>query len=410
MADATEGNESIQSKSDAESVEQYDMTIPYCILIAINFFVIAPVGSWLTIRYVEKQDKYPYNARRPKLVIRYNMFALFFVCIYIPLHIVFFEILWDNNNTVDEWWESVSYNSILTALSVALSLRIWHSFYDFQLSHYSSRQWKSILTEDTQRDNDSFIFRYKHFLGKSSWVIHIRSLIVSKNMFVINIFVTLNLSIHYDDTGKSRKTYLWIMLIPFGVFVLIMYTFLAFEIFVDEHHEVMGTLILFIYIYHLVALIMNAVVMVVTIRTWNTVHDNIHVRTELILQTAVLWLSYIIFLSIYLCDPVFESSKERYDSVYYFGYFTEHSISAFLSILIGTLYLPFRMWQKQQTQRSPRPTGLQRTDSVSQSESFVDPTTMDFQSVITIGNGLQSFMNHLAKEKGEIYLIVKLIH
>ena len=52
------------------------------------------------------------------------------------------------------------------------------------------------------------------------------------------------------------------MLVPFILFVVIMYTFLAFEIFVDEHHKVLYTLVLFVIIYHLIALILNAVVVV----------------------------------------------------------------------------------------------------------------------------------------------------
>lgn len=145
-------------------LREHDMTIPYFILIAFNLFVIAPVILWLTIGYCKKRHKYRYSARRPTLVIFYNLFALFFVGIYIPLHIVFFEILWDNNNTVDEWWDSVSYNSMLTAVNLSLSLRIWHSFYDFQLAYRISQHWKSILTERLSQHLVN-VSRYQQFLG-----------------------------------------------------------------------------------------------------------------------------------------------------------------------------------------------------------------------------------------------------
>ena len=143
------------------------MIVPYFVLMAFNICIITPIGVWLTKQYYDEthHDHYLYNARRPKLVIFYNVFALFFVSMFIPLHIVIFEILWDRHGTFHEWWDAVSYNSMLTAVSVSLSLRIWHSCYDFQLAHYSSRQWKSILSDDIRREQQFFIFKYKHFLG-----------------------------------------------------------------------------------------------------------------------------------------------------------------------------------------------------------------------------------------------------
>ena len=150
---------------DDTSPLPHDMTIPYFVLMAMNIYVIAPIGLWLTKQYNGKRHDYRYRARRPKLVIFYNLFALFFVSFYMPLHIIFFEILWDNNNTVDEWFDSVSYASMMSAVSIALSLRIWHSFYDFQLAHYSSRQWKSILRDDIRSEQQSLLPKYKRFLG-----------------------------------------------------------------------------------------------------------------------------------------------------------------------------------------------------------------------------------------------------
>lgn len=150
---------------DEKTVQPYKMTIPYFILMAFNICIIGPIGVWLTKLYYKTGHDYLYGARRPKLVVFYNCFALFFVVLYIPLHIIFLELLWDNNGTYAEWWDTVSYNSMLTAVSISLSLRIWHSFYDFQLSHFSSRQWKSILSEDIRNEQEFFIFKYKHFLG-----------------------------------------------------------------------------------------------------------------------------------------------------------------------------------------------------------------------------------------------------
>ena len=143
------------------------MLIPYIVLIVFNIFGIAPVGLWLTAGYYKKRHKFRYNARRPKLVIFHSLFSLLFVVVYIPLHIIFFEIRWDNNGTDSEWWEVVSWNSAQIAVNLSLSLRIWHSFYDFQLAHYSSRQWKSILGEDRRQEEQPFLLRNQHFWSMS---------------------------------------------------------------------------------------------------------------------------------------------------------------------------------------------------------------------------------------------------
>ena len=143
-----------------------DMTFPYLILIAVNIGIIAPFSLWLTKRYHSTSNEYPYNARRPKLVIFYNLFALFYMAIYIPLHLVGFELAWKNNNTVEEWWEIATYLSIQTPLYLSQALRIWHSFYDFQLAYQvSDRQWKSILNEEIREKDQSFVFKHKDSLG-----------------------------------------------------------------------------------------------------------------------------------------------------------------------------------------------------------------------------------------------------
>ena len=143
----------------------YDMFIPYVALMSFNICVIGPIGLWLTAEYYTKRHEQRYRSRRPKLVIFHNLFSLFFVVVYIPLHITFFEILWDNNNTDSEWWEIVSWDSMMIAVNLSLSLRVCHSFYDFQWAHYCGCQWKSILKEDRREEEQPAIFRYKHFLS-----------------------------------------------------------------------------------------------------------------------------------------------------------------------------------------------------------------------------------------------------
>lgn len=382
------------STIETEPKQPYDTTLQYCVIIAFNICFVAPIGIWLTRRYYQTCRTYPYCARRPKLVIFQNLFTLFFVSIYIPLHIIFFEILWDNNDTYAEWWDIASYNLTLAAVSVSLSLRVWHSAYDFELAHHSGRQWKSIISEDIRGDQQSFFFRHKNFFGVS---FDTQFLPISPDFCICDAEF-----IYKCDAGNPRKTYLWFMLLPYGGFLALMPPFIKFHVF-DEKEMYIVTAVLLL----LIVAFTHVIILVVTIRTWNTVHDLIHVRGELILQTAVSWLSYFIYLSIHLCDVtnLFDDGDELYDSVWYLGYFANDSIGALLVIIIGTQYLPFRMWQKGGQCCTCLHRKAKRT--VSDCGMFVEQTFIDFQSVITMCGGLQAFMDHLAKVNQQNCLIVE---
>lgn len=235
------------------------------------------------------------------------------------------------------------------------------------------------------------------------------------------------------------KTYFWIILFPFVLFVPIMYTLL-------EQNELLDIMILLETIYHGLSLIFNAIFVVVTIRTWTIVHDKLYIRGELILQTGVLLMSYFIYASIYFCDAMLDGGKEQYDAVFYFAYFAEHSTGCFLSSFIGTQYLPFKMWQNNETtignsaidtRTIPKPVPEQTNEatediglhlmvterrrparrpgddmvktkqSQDQESINIDPAHVHFQSVITMGDGLQAFMDYLATTNEQNYLIVK---
>lgn len=165
--------------------------------------------------------------------------------------------------------------------------------------------------------------------------------------------------------------------------------------------------------YHFLALIINAVVIAVTIRTWNTVCDNIYIRSELIFQTSVLWMSYIIALFIYFCDVMLDGDRDpQYDQVFYLGYFTNSSISSFLSIVIGAQWHSFTPRQQpvfRLTTERVDSLSLDNNDSgieVASSQTS-DISDIAFQAVVATGGGLEAFMAYLAKRNEQNYLIVK---
>ena len=71
------------------------------------------------------------------------------------------------------------------------------------------------------------------------------------------------------------------MLIPTVTFLALMLTLIGCGFFVEgnEHSEPMHLLVeFFLFIYFAFTALLNGVFIVVTIRTWRTVYDNIHVR------------------------------------------------------------------------------------------------------------------------------------
>ena len=106
-----------------------------------------------------------YSARRPGLVVKLNIACILFIMIWLPLHILAFEILWQNNGVWHEYWEIAANFTVIWALFGLLLLRIFASFYDFHIAHVlSETQWKSILNEELNR-SQPFLLKHRNLLG-----------------------------------------------------------------------------------------------------------------------------------------------------------------------------------------------------------------------------------------------------
>ena len=107
------------------------MTWAHVGLVFINAVVLTPIGAWLTNNYYAKRQEHIYNARRPKLVLTFNIIALIFIGVYCPAHVVSLEVLWRIRGNYG--FHSLRANGSLFAaefvLFLTLALRIWHSFY-----------------------------------------------------------------------------------------------------------------------------------------------------------------------------------------------------------------------------------------------------------------------------------------
>ena len=83
------------------STSKIDMDIPFIVLICINVLLLGPISIGLLLKYGRHVDdnEHIYTARRPKIVLLQGIVAVLFMSVYLPIHIIFFEILWDNNDT-----------------------------------------------------------------------------------------------------------------------------------------------------------------------------------------------------------------------------------------------------------------------------------------------------------------------
>ena len=162
----TMGNSARSIEEDLD-VTEIDMRWPNMVLICINMMVILPICINMSYHYYTLRANYLYNARRPYLVIIFNVVATIFVGIFTPLHIIIMEIYWQNNATYQEWWDTLSFFTAQTFVFIVFALRTWHSFYDFKLAHSASnREWKSILNESYKTKEVSFFLKYHQSLGR----------------------------------------------------------------------------------------------------------------------------------------------------------------------------------------------------------------------------------------------------
>ena len=235
---------------------------------------------------------------------------------------------------------------------------------------------------------------------------------------------------HTKYPGEPRKIYLYMLIIPGTLFPVFMFSLIAFGVGASAHNDdeqagpasflLLG--LVFLYTIFLDMILIS--VIVVTVWTWSKIHDNIHVRGELILQGFMLWVMHFIQVLLYFWDEG-DGGYEQYDQIIYFGYFVTVSIGCFISIIIGTQYVRFRVVRKERMKLVKTPSILRMgTRSMNRKKSLrdslrkrqtslalkdFDRSQIDFQALIATNHGLQAFMAHLAKGAELNYLVVKCI-
>lgn len=131
-------------------------------LLLFNVLILSPNYLYLTWQYYGKRDVHMYKSRRPRVVVHTNIIFTVISGLLLPIHMLIFEIKWTNISP----WDFASYLVLSFIMFSAITLRIWHSFYDLQLIHsISLNVWKAIINEQLREQSPSFYFRFKNFLG-----------------------------------------------------------------------------------------------------------------------------------------------------------------------------------------------------------------------------------------------------
>ena len=170
------------------NVNEIPMKWPFIIFIIISMVIIFPIAVVMSYQYYTLRESYMYNNRRPILVLIFNSVATIFIGIYIPIHIIVFEIYWDNNATYDEYWDQAFLFTMQIIVFVTFGLRVWHSFFDFKSAHANSMgQWKSILSASYGAIEEGFYNKYKNSLG----IIYVRAFSVVLRVFYVIVIRVL---------------------------------------------------------------------------------------------------------------------------------------------------------------------------------------------------------------------------
>eukprot|EP01084_Bolivina_argentea_P111881 199566_1 len=267
MGSIVSQNTDAEEDLQIENVE-IDMSWPYIALISINMFILTPISVAMTYQYYLLRDSYLYNARRPMFAITVNIVSIIFIAIYTPIHIMILEIFWKNNATYDEWWDAAFFFTAQICIFVTFVLRTWHSFYDFKLAQdIANRQWKSILNEQYQNDDTSFIFKY------------------------------------HKSLGNSYKTVLYFLIIPVTTFLITFIIIIVNK--VGYNTEYMLLSLSFIYLLAAVG-----VVIYIITYTWRYVYDNIYLRGEILFGCILLCITVFVEAIIFGVD-ILEYSVEN---------------------------------------------------------------------------------------------------
>ena len=200
------------------------------------------------------------------------------------------------------------------------------------------------------------------------------------------MFRQFSTALYPPFTGNSRKMFLYFLFLPNCAMSFMLFMLIVLQIGVDQTNDSMWPCIPLILYGLFVGFLMIAMA-IYTIKTWKRVHDNIYVRGELVCQEIILSTGLLTLCIIYNIDRhELSPENERFDSLYYFGYFLVLTVMAFTSLIVSTQWLPMQPRRKEM---------VQELMHFQQGEEF---RNIDFYSMISAPDAFDILLQHLHKE------------
>ena len=190
--------------------------------------------------------------------------------------------------------------------------------------------------------------------------------------------------------ANSRKMFLYFLFLPICAMSFTLFLLIALQIDVNPNKDSIRLGIVFI-LYGLIVGFLMIAMAIYTITTWKLAHDNIYVRGELVCQEIILSAGLLIHFIIYNFDRhELSPENERYDSLYYLGFFITITLMAFTSLIVSTQWLPMQI----------RRNTVIFDQSVSRRNAFDQYRHHDIglQSMISVPSAFDILLQHLQKE------------
>ena len=191
--------------------------------------------------------------------------------------------------------------------------------------------------------------------------------------------------------GKPQKTYFWLMFVP-GFLLLLANVILAITLPGNVGWAV-GNLFIGVFgIFMMSGAVLLTFTIVVTLITWRHAYDFIYLRSELMIQSAIIALNVSAHGISYIIARASIKLHMQGNNHLIVEMYLWHTLATISSVLVSTKYATWRHWIADKDSRM-KGTPMSKYD-------------LDFQSLIVTGSGLQAFLSHLAKENRVNYLLV----
>ena len=208
-------------------------------------------------------------------------------------------------------------------------------------------------------------------------------------------------------TGNPRKTFLYFLLIPTALFLLIFSAIIANK----TGYNVEYFLLFCSFCYFLIAI---AILIYIIIHFWRNVYDNIYLRGEILIGCIVLCMTVFVETVIQCIDMYgYNAQNEQYQQVYNFCFFVISTFACFALIIVSTQFVRIKVSQNQKIANELLLKNDQMIDNQlggivddDDNERWISQNEVNFETLIFTPDGLIAFLDYLGREYQLNYLVV----